>query len=310
MENKQIIVIAGPTASGKTKLAVELAKEINGEIINADSRSIYRGMNIGTGKPKRQFTVQGSRFTDFMVEDIPHHLFDIKNPDEDFNVAEFKKLAKEKIREIQNRGKTPIIVGGTGLYIDALVYDYKMPDTKPSKVLRIELESRDADELFTELEKIDPKTAKKIDPKNKRRIIRALEIYLQTKKSKVAQETRKKLPKDVLYFAVQIPREELYAKINKRVEEMFIVQKLDDEVRKLLKKYPSDLPIMQTMGYKESAQFINNEITLEEAIAKTQQAHRNYAKKQMTWFQRNKDIVWVEADINIIKNILRKKGGL
>lgn len=299
LENKQIIVIAGPTASGKTKLAIELAKEINGEIINADSRSIYRGMDVGTGKPDKK-----------EMAGIPHHLFDIKNPDEDFNVVEFKKLAKEKIKEIQNRDHIPIIVGGTGLYIDALVYDYKMPDTIPDEVLRKELDNRETEDLFKELKKIDPETAKKIDPKNKRRLVRALEIYYQTKKSKTAQETRKKLPKDVLYFAINIPREELYAKINKRVKEMFLVQKLDDEVKKLLKKYSADLPIIQTMGYKESAQYLNKEILLEEAIQKTQQAHRNYAKKQMTWFRKNKDIVWIEADINIIKNILSKKDGL
>ncbi|PIZ00759.1 tRNA (adenosine(37)-N6)-dimethylallyltransferase MiaA, partial [bacterium (Candidatus Howlettbacteria) CG_4_10_14_0_8_um_filter_40_9] len=167
IENKQIIVIAGPTASGKTMLAIDIAKEVNGEIINADSRSIYREMDIGTGKPARQLTVYGLQTTDYLVDGVPHHLFDIKNPDEDFNVSEFKNLAKEKITEIQNSKHIPIIVGGTGLYIDAMVYDYKMPSTTPDKAMRKELDSRETEDLFKELKKIDPETAKKIDPKNK-----------------------------------------------------------------------------------------------------------------------------------------------
>lgn len=284
-------------------------------------------MDIGTGKPKRQITISNkqlallrydtggqainnSQLTNYLVDGITHHLFDIINPDEDFNVFEFKKLAEEKITEIQNRHHVPIIVGGTGLYIDALVYDFGLVKSYKNKKEREKMEKKSTEELYKELQEIDPETAEKIDPKNKRRLIRALEIYYQTKKSKATQETRKKLPKNVLYFAINIPREELYEKINKRVYEMFIVQNLDYEVKGLLKKYPADLPIMNTMGYRETIQYINKEITLEEAIEKTQQAHRNYAKKQMTWFRRNKDIIWIKADLKKIEEYLIKGDNL
>lgn len=279
----RLIIIAGPTASGKTDLAINLAKKINGEIINADSRSIYRGMDIGTGKPTKN-----------EMSEIPHHLFDIKNPDEGFSVAEFKKLANKKIADIQSKGKVPIIVGGTGLYIDALVYNFDLREEEKDNRLRKQLEKKSADKLFDELLKKDPETAKEIDPKNKRRLIRALEIYKLTGKSKSSQDKRNPLPDNVYYFAIDIDREKLYKKINERVAQMFGTGLLN-ETEKILKKYSTDIPIMQTMGYRESIQNINKEITLEEAISKTQQAHRNLAKRQMTWFKRNKDTIWVKG---------------
>lgn len=299
----KIIVIAGPTASGKTSLAVKLAKNIGGEIINADSRSIYRGMNIGTGKPKRQLAVDGWQLTEYLVDNVPHHLFDIKNPDEIFSVAEFKKLAEEKIKEIQSRGNIPIIVGGTGLYLDTLVYDYELPGAKPNEIFRKGVESRESNELYEELKKLDPKTAGEIDPKNKRRLIRALEIYYETGKSKSEQEKRKPLPKNTLYFAIDLPREKLYEKINKRVKEMFD-KGLLDETKMIASKYSPEIPILQTMGYSQSQDFLNDEIDLKEAIAKTQQAHRNLAKRQLTWFRRNKDIKWIKPKIEEILEII------
>lgn len=290
-ENK-VIVIAGPTASGKTNLAIELAKEIDGEIINADSRSIYIGMDIGTGKP-----------TEDEMINIPHHLFNIKNPDEEFSVAEFKRLANDKIEEIHDRGKTPIIVGGTGLYIDALVYNFNLREEKGNKKLRERLDKKSTKGLFNELKKKDPKTAEIIDSKNKRRLVRAIEIYEQTGEPKASHDKRNPLPKNISYFTIQFPREELYKRINQRVVKMFDTG-LVNETKKLLNKYSPDIPVMKTMGYRESVQYLNNEITLEEAISKTQQAHRNFAKRQITWFKKNKDIVLVKNNLkDLIENL-------
>lgn len=281
-KSNKIIVIAGPTASGKTAMGVELAKKINGEIINADSRTIYKEMNVGTGKPAKE-----------EMQTVPHHLFDIINPDEEFSVADFKKLAKEKINEIQKRGKTPILVGGTGFYIDAVIYNFDFPKTEPDEAFRKELEKKNIEELVQQLESLDKKAYEKIDLKNKRKVIRALE-YLNQTESSITEQKRSVLPKNVYYFAIDLPRIELYTKINERVRKMFKEESLLDEIKGLLKKYPKDLPMLQTMGYREGIQYFNGELSLTEAINKTQQAHRNLAKKQMTWFRRNKDIVWIK----------------
>lgn len=305
IKNK-IIIIAGPTASGKTKLAIDLAKRINGEIINADSRSIYKEMDIGTGKPenqltinKKQLTKETRQLTDYLVEDIPHHLFNIKNPDESFSVYEFKRLAEKKIKEIHSRNHIPIIVGGTGLYIDSLVYNYKLPKAKPNKTLRKELERKTPENLFKELKKLDPETAQKIDPKNTRKIIRALEIFYQTKKPKVMQEKKRKIPKNILYFAIKTPREILYEKINKRVDS-WIDKGFEDEVKSLLKKYPLDSPGMSGIGYKQFGLYLTGKITRKEAIERFKQGDRNLAKRQISWFKRNKEIIWIEPDVNEI----------
>ncbi|MCL5094171.1 MAG: tRNA (adenosine(37)-N6)-dimethylallyltransferase MiaA [Patescibacteria group bacterium] len=287
---QKIIVIAGPTASGKTELAIELAKKIGGEIINADSRSIYIGMDIGTGKPTLEER-QG----------VPHHLFDIITPDQQFSVAEYKKLAEKKIKEIQERGKTPILVGGTGLYIDSVVYGYELPEIAPDYTLRKELEERSEEDLYAELAEVDPETAEKIDPKNKRRIIRALEIYYGTGRSKITQEKRKKLLENVLYFAIDIPRETLYQRINERVDK-WIKEGFVEEVKKLLEKYPLDSPGMSGIGYKQIGLHLTSQISKEEATSKFKQGDRNLAKRQLTWFKRNKDIIWVKGlkDISAI----------
>lgn len=301
-DNNKIIVIAGPTASGKTNLAIDLAKKIGGEIINADSRSIYRGMDIGTGKPKLKLPAISCQLSGYLVKNIPHHLFDIKDPDETFSVAEFKKLAQIKIAEIKKREHVPIIVGGTGLYLDAFIYNYRMPEAKPNTELRLKFESRDTEDLFAELKEIDQDTAEKIDPKNKRRVIRALEIYYQTRKSKITEEKRKPLPDNIYYFAIDCPRKELYEIINDRVKEMFLNNGIIKETKELLKKYSPELPIMKTMGYGEANEFLSKKISLEEAIKKTSQRHRNLAKRQMTWFRRNKDIIWIKPKVEEIIN--------
>jgi len=279
----KIIVIAGPTASGKTDLAIELAKKIDGEIVNADSRSIYKEMDLGTGKP----TIEERR-------GIPHHLFDLINPDEQFSVAEYKELAEEKIKEIKDRGKTPVIVGGTGLYIDSVVYDYVMPESKPDYELRAKLEEKSTEELFSDLAQVDLGTAERIDPKNRRRLIRALEIFYETGKPKVEQEKKKPLPEDVLYFAIDIDRETLYERINQRVDK-WVAEGFIDEVKELLKKYSLEDPGMSGIGYKQIGLYLTGQITKEKAIEKFKQGDRNLAKRQLTWFKRNKDVIWIRG---------------
>lgn len=300
-----IIVIAGPTASGKTAMAVELAKKFDGEIINADSRSIYIGMDIGTGKPEfdksritnqksenneinSKFEIQNSKF----FQGIPHHLFDLITPDQTFSFVEYKKLANLKIKEIQERGKIPILVGGTGLYLDSVIYDYK-PAGEADWDLRKTLEEKDPELLYGMLALFDPETAKTIDPKNKRRVIRALEIFEQTRKGKVEQEEKKEKPGNVLYLALDISRDALYEKINKRVDE-WMKEGFEDEVKNLLKTYSFDAPGMNAIGYRDIASHINDEISKEDAIEKTKQGNRNYAKRQLTWLKRNKDIIWIK----------------
>ncbi len=277
-----IIVITGPTASGKTAISVEMAKKFGGEIINADSRSIYKEMDLGTGKP-----------TMTEREGIPHHLFDVVSPNEQFSVAEYKKMAEEKIAEIRSRGNVPIIAGGTMMYIDAVVYDYEMSDAKPDSMLRNKLAQKSTEEIFAELEKNDPETAVSIDARNRHRLIRALEVFYETGKPAANGKRKAKLPTNVLYLAIDRDREELYAIINRRVKK-WMAEDFVDEVKNLLKKYSLDDPGMSGIGYKQVGLYLKGDITLEEATDKFQQGDRNLAKRQLTWLRRNKDVVWIK----------------
>jgi tRNA dimethylallyltransferase len=255
---KKLIIILGPTASGKSELAFKLAKKFKGEIISADSRQIYKGMDIGTAKSKE-----------------PQHLVDIVNPDQEFTLAQYKKLAIEKIREIE----VPFLVGGTGLYIQAIVDNLDIPQVKPDKQLREELEKLTPGELYEKLKKLDPGI--QIDPNNKRRLIRAVEVCLLTGKP----FPRKK--KNPLFDTLQIGLETTDEKINQRVDKMFEMG-LVKEVESLTKKYPSDLPAFSGIGYQE---IIQNPQNAKEMI----KLHtRQYAKRQMTWFKRDKRIHWIK----------------
>lgn len=284
---KPIIVLTGPTASGKTSLALDVAKEYGGEIICADSMTVYRGMDIGTDKPV-QLKVQNEKLK---VNSIPHHMIDILSPDEEFNVAIFKNLAEEKIKKIHSRGTIPFLVGGSTMYIDALVYSYNIPHSKPNLNLRKELEKKSNEDLFSQLIELDPDSEWTIDKNNKRRVIRALEVCIQTGAPFTKQKNKQDLPENVLYLALKRDRGELYKKINKRVDEM-MAEGFLDEVKKLHKKYDLNTA-MQATGYKQLVQYLEKEISLEEAVEKTKQSHRNYAKRQLTWLNRNKDVVWV-----------------
>lgn len=276
-----IIVLTGPTASGKTAMSLEIAEKYNAEIVCTDSMTVYRGMDIGTDKP-----------TEADMEGIPHHLLDIVNPDEEFNVAIFCERVKEIVADIHGRGKVPMLVGGSVMYIDAYIYDYQMPDVAPNQELRDKLDGKTNDELFKQLCECDPDCEWTVDRHNKRRIIRAIEVCTKTGKPFSKQKAKMPFPNNVLYLAVDRERETLYSQIDKRVDIMFH-QGFVDEVRELHSLYDHNTA-MQAAGYRQIIQFLDGEINLEEAIAKTKQVHRNYAKRQLTWLRKNNDVQWVK----------------
>jgi len=288
MHKPKVIVICGPTASGKTVLSIELAKKINGEIISSDSMQIYKDMDIGTAKPSKE-EMQG----------IKHYLLDFVEPSQRYSVAEFKKDAEAAIEEILSKGKTPIIVGGTGLYVDSLIYGIEYQDIELDEKYRQELEQRAEQEglqiLYEEAKKIDSEAMEKISPNDKKRILRVLEIYKATGKNKTEQEkeSRKNGVKyDYKVFAINWDREQLYERINKRVDIM-IEQGLIQEVEQLLKKYREFPTAMQGLGYKEVVEYLQGQTTREEMIEKIKMETRRYAKRQITWFKKNKQTIWI-----------------
>jgi tRNA dimethylallyltransferase len=251
----------------------------------------------------------------FIVENIPHYLIDIINPDEDFSLAKYKKLAVEIIKDIQKRKKIPFLVGGTGLYISSIIDNFKIPKVKPDKSIRKKLEAKSAKDLFKKLKKLDSKSAENIGTRNKRKLIRALEVCLITKKTFSSQQGRGEPLFDFLQIGVKIPREKLYKKINQRVDQM-IKMGLEKEVKNLMdKSYGLDLPSMSGLGYKQMKKYLKNksstfekaldEISFQEAVESIKTETRHYAKRQMTWFKRDKRIKWVgdykEAKKNVEK---------
>lgn len=293
-----VYVIGGPTASGKSKLAVELAKKINGEIISADSMQIYKDMNIGTAKVN-EAEMQG----------IKHYLIDFVSPNQRYSVSNFKKDAEASIEEIIKRGKTPIIVGGTGLYIDSLIYGIEFQEEEIDLQYREKLNKIAAEkglqELYEEAKKIDPDAMQKISPNDKKRIIRVLEIYHKTGKTKTQQEIESR-KNEVKYnykvFAITMDRDQLYKRIENRVDKM-IKEGLIEEVQAILNKYSCFPTAMQGLGYKEVAMYLENKITKEEMIEKIKKETRHYAKRQLTWFRKNKDTIWLDGEKTPKENI-------
>ena len=288
MSKPKVIVICGPTASGKTALSIELAKKINGEIVSADSMQIYKDMDIGTAKTTTE-EMQG----------IKHYLQDFVEPDKRYSVADYKVDAEKAIEEILSKGKTPIVVGGTGLYVDSLIYGIEYQEIKFDEKYRKELEDialeKGLETLYKKAQEIDPEAMKKISCNDKKRIIRVLEIYKATGKTKTEQEieSRKKEVKyDYKVFAIDWEREKLYERINKRVDIM-IENGLIEEVENLLKKYKEFPTAMQGLGYKEVVEYLNGYLTKEEMIDKIKQETRRYAKRQITWFRKNKQTIWI-----------------
>lgn len=298
MEKSKVIVICGPTASGKTALSIELAKRINGEVISADSMQIYKDMDIGSAKVTKE-EMQG----------IKHYLVDCVSPDERYSVANYKLDAKKAIEEILKKGKTPIVVGGTGLYIDALIYEIEYQDVKINESYRKELESikqnQGLEVLYERAVKIDPEAMKKISPNDSKRIMRVLEIYEATGKNKTEQEAEsrlKEIPYNYKVFAITMDREKLYERINKRVDIM-IENGLIEEVKELLKKYKEFPTAMQALGYKEVKEYLDGKLTKQEMIDKIKQESRRYAKRQLTWFRKNKQTIWIDGLNDMQKNI-------
>lgn len=295
---EKVIVICGPTASGKTSLSIELAKRIQGEIISCDSMQIYQEMDIGTAKPTQEER-QG----------IQHYLLDCVSPEERYSVADYKKDAKKAIREIIEKGKTPIVVGGTGLYIDSLIYEIEYPNIEFDKEYRKKLEERvqaeGLEKLYEEAEKIDSLAAKKISKNDEKRILRILEIYHATGRTKTEQEieSRKKpVEYDYHVYALKWDREILYERINKRVDQM-LKQGLIEEVKEILKRHKEFPTAMQGLGYKEVVEYLNGNVTKEEMIEKIKMETRRYAKRQMTWFRKNKQTIWLDGQAKIQDNI-------
>ena len=294
----KVIVICGPTASGKTSLSVELAKKCNGEIISADSMQIYKDMNIGTAKVTQE-EMQG----------IKHYMIDIVSPTERYSVAEFKVQAEKAIEEILKKGKTPIIAGGTGLYVNSLIYNIQYNDIKIDEEYRKYLEERVEKEglqsLYEEAKNIDFEAMKSISKNDKKRILRVLEMYHQTGKTKteLEKESRKEEVKyDYKVYAINWEREELYKRINKRVDIM-IEQGLIKEVEKILKKYDKFPTAMQGLGYKEVVEYLDKKITKEEMIEKIKMETRRYAKRQITWFKKIENVKWIQGNEAISNNI-------
>ena len=291
MDKPKVIVICGPTASGKTSLGIKLANRINGEIISCDSMQIYKDMDIGTAKPTLEERNAAK-----------HYLVDFVSPDKRYSVADYKKDAEETIDKIISEGKTPIIVGGTGLYLNSLVYGIEYPNIETDLKYREELENRVLAEglgkLYDEAAEIDLEAIKKISPNDKKRILRILEIYHATGKTKTEMEIESKkkgVKYDYRIFVLNMEREKLYDRINKRVDIM-IENGLEEEVRKIIEKYTKFPTAMQGLGYKEIIEYFDNKITRDEAIEKIKMESRRYAKRQITWFKSYKNAIWLDAE--------------
>ena len=275
LKNK-VIAVVGPTASGKTKFAVELAQKIDGEIISADSRLVYKGFDIGTAKPSIE--ERGG---------IPHYMIDIAEPEEDYSAGLYANEAKKVINDIRSRGKIPIVAGGTGLYINILLMNYDLPKVEPDYELREQLRAQE--DLSGILAAIDPAAAQNIDKNDRKKLIRAIEIDKKTGRP-LAQKINN--PEyDVEWIGLNYPRDVLYERINMRVDEM-INSGLVDETKKLLQKHGRIPNLLYTIGYQEVIQYLDGEFTLEEAVDKLKQNTRRYAKRQLTWFRKNPEIKW------------------
>lgn len=278
-----VIAIVGPTAVGKTALSIELAKAFNGEIINGDSMQVYRELHIGTAK-----------ITTEEMEGIPHHLLDIKDPDESFSVAEYQKLVRGKIEEITSKGKLPIIVGGTGLYVQSVLYDFRFSEQPTRDENRLaELEKMSPDHLFELLLALDPEAAKDIHPNNVQRVIRAIERVELTGKQKndIEQNQGREQVYRHYIIGLSIDRQLLYGRINNRVDIM-LEKGLLKEVEALYSKDIRDVQSIQAIGYKEIYAYLDGDVSLEEAMEQLKQNSRRYAKRQLTYFRNKMDIHW------------------
>jgi len=283
----RVIVITGPTAVGKTKLSIELAKKLNGEIINADAMQVYKGLNIGTAK-----------VTEKEKENIPHHLFDIKEVEEEYSIYNYQKDCQKVIDDILRRNKTPILVGGTGLYIKAALYDYKLSEEKTNNTY----DNLKTEEIYKELLKLDKDI--NIDKNNRRRLIRALNYYKENNTS-ISNNKTNKLLYDTIFIGLTTDREILYKKINQRVDNM-IENGLLEEVKYYYDKNIKTKPLINGIGYKELYNYFDGLCSKEEAVEKIKQNSRHYAKRQYTFLNHQLNVVWFETDYNNFNNTIEK----
>lgn len=312
MQKKPLVVLTGPTAVGKTKASIDLAKAVGGEIISADSMQVYRYMDIGSAKIRKE-----------EMCGVPHHLIDVLEPREEFHVVKFQKLAKEAMEGIYSRGHLPIVVGGTGFYIQALLYDIDFTESEQDDAFREKLsvyaKKEGAEALHEKLRLVDPKAAEDIHANNVKRVIRALEFYAQTGE-RISEhnetERKKESPYQFAYFVLNDNRERLYERINRRVDQM-LDDGLVEEVRLLKERgYTKDLVSMQGLGYKEILEYLDGDCTLEEAVYKIKRDTRHFAKRQITWFKREREVIWVEKEayhyeeqlmLDYMLDVLRKR---
>ncbi len=286
MAQQKILVILGPTAVGKTELSLDIAEHFGAEIISADSMQVYRGMDIGTAKAGREERQR-----------VVHHLLDVVEPDEPFNVADYVKLAEEVLENLKKQEKMPLLSGGTGLYIDALLKGFLFPDASADPSIRAKLEAQakqDPQSLYRKLAEVDPPSAERLHPNDLRRIVRALEVFYRTGEPISALQRKQeaaKRPYNPLYIGLNRDRQELYTRVDLRVDQM-IQAGLVGEVEQLLRVFPAQPTALQALGYKEIAFYLNGEMTLAEAIELLKRDTRRYAKRQISWFKRNKEIKW------------------
>lgn len=292
-KKRPLIILTGPTAVGKTELSIKLAKAVNGEIISADSIQVYKYMDIGSAKVTKE-----------EMDGVKHYLIDVLEPTDEFNIYVFKKMATEAMEEIYAKGKIPIIAGGTGFYIQSVLYDIEFAEEEGDKTYRYKLEEKAALEgvsvIHKMLEEVDPKSAAQIHENNLKRVIRALEYYHETGKpiSEHNAEQRQKIsPYNFRYYVLDMDREKLYDRINLRVDIM-LENGLLDEVKKLKGMgFSGELVSMQGIGYKEIREYIDGKCTYDEAVATLKKNTRNFAKRQLTWFRREEDVTWLKHEV-------------
>ena len=302
MEKETVIVLAGPTAVGKTALSLSLAEEWDAEIISADSMQVYRGMDIGTAKAGKEEQAR-----------VPHHLIDVADPALPFSVADYVSLAQTALKDIQSRGKLPLITGGTGFYIQALIKGLDFSESREDNATRRLLQKRLEEEgplvLHQELARLDPDAAAAIHPHNRKRVLRALEYFQETgqriselNRLQQAQES----PYRVLYLVLTLPREQLYSRIEERVEQMFRAGLAEEVADLKARGIPPESTAMQGLGYKETLAYLEGRCSLEEAKARIKLGSRHYAKRQLTWFRREKDALWMDKSLYESEEALRQ----